>query len=255
MNISRHLPTQGAYNIRDLGGYATLSGHTTSWRRFLRSDSLHRLTDYDVTHLHQTGLRSVIDLRTRDELAAAPNPFAVFSGVHFCNLPLFDALSPDALSHADTTDDHPLLAFYITAIETRGGAIRRIMSQIAAVPDGAVLFNCTAGKDRTGIVAALLLGLAGVEHEQIVSDYALTAKFIPDLIDEFLAKSRANGGDTKRYARLLESPAPTMAATLARIETTFGSVPAYLHQIGVPEDDIHTLRDRLVTPRSVLDDA
>lgn len=245
MQAARHLQVRGAYNIRDLGGYQSAQGKTIAWRRFLRADSLHRLAEGEADRLHAYGLRKVIDLRTPSELANAPNPFAGHPHVAFSNVPLFDDLSPEALSRTRQPGDDPLVAFYMAAIDTRGPAICTVLREIAGVEQGAVLFNCTAGKDRTGIIAALLLGIADVPHAQIVEDYTLTAALIPDLVEEFLALSRARGGDTESYAKLLESPGPTMLSTLAQIEAKFGSVPEYLTQIGLPAEDLETLRARL----------
>ena len=241
----RHLPVEGAYNIRDLGGYTTATGARIPWRRFLRADSLHRIHPQEITRLHAEGLRMVIDLRTETELSEAPNPFAAFADVQFANLPLFDDLSPQALSQVQVEAAHPLEAFYLRALETRAPAIRRILSTMAEVEEGAILFNCTAGKDRTGIIAALLLGIAEVDRGQIIRDYTLTAELIPDLVAEFLDLSRARGGDVESYARLLESPAPAIAATLDHIDARYGSVAGYIDHIGLPSQDRNRLFRRL----------
>lgn len=243
---SRHLPLRGTYNLRDLGGYQTVQGQTTIWGRFLRADSLHRLEDGEAERLYEFGLRRVIDLRTPDEIAQAPNPFEAFADVRFSNQPMFDDLSPEALSKTRKEGDDPLLSFYLTAIQTRGAAISAIMEELASEQEGAVLFNCTAGKDRTGIIAALLLGLAEVPQHQIVEDYTLTNTLIPDLVAEFLALSRARGGDTKSYAKLLESPDHTMINTLEQIQTSHGSVADYLGSVGLAQADIDRLRARLL---------
>ena len=245
MQMTRHIDVAGSHNIRDLGGYVLAGGGQVPWRRFLRSDSLHRIGPEGAERLHDEGLRAVIDLRTPQELETAPNPFATFPGVHFANLPMFDDLSPEALSRQEADGAHPLLSFYRTALEQRSDAIRSILSEMAQVKEGAVLFNCTAGKDRTGVLAAILLGIAGVERKEIVADYAMTAQMIPDLVEEFLAISRARGGNVESYARLLESPAPTMAATLDHITEQHGSVEAYLTTIGLPRSDMIALRVRL----------
>ena len=245
MPPKRHLPARGAYNIRDLGGYDTASGTTIPWRRFLRADSLHRLEKGEPDRLHRTGLRKVIDLRTPAELAEKPNPFSDFGNVDFVNLPLFDDLSPAALSRTRRPGEDPLYGFYMSALETRGPAIAAILGEIAAPRDGAVLFNCTAGKDRTGIIAALLLGLAGVPRDQIVADYTLTADLIPDLVTEFLALSRARGGDTESYARLLQSPAGTMTRMLDTLESRHGSIADYLLSTGMTAPRIDRLHRHL----------
>jgi len=247
-NAHRHIPVKGAFNIRDLGGYTTAAGSPIPWRRFLRADSLHRIPAHEVQHLHDEGLRLVIDLRTNKEVEGDPSPFATFSDVRFLNIPLFDDLSPQALSQTPAEGDHPLLAFYMSAILSRGQTISTILTEIAQNEKGAVLFNCTAGKDRTGIIAALLLAIAGVPNDQIILDYTLTADYIPDLVAEFLALSAERGGDTVRYARLLESPAPTITATLSYIEQTYGTADQYALNSGLSPETLTLLKTRLTTP-------
>jgi protein-tyrosine phosphatase len=242
----RDLTVRGAHNIRDLGGYLTAQGTEIPWRRFLRSDCLHQLDEAEPARLHFEGLRMVIDLRTAREVRDAPSALARQRGVEWVNLPLFDTLSPDALAQIVVPEEgHPLLAMYLTAIETRGDAISTILSRMSDVREGTVLFNCTAGKDRTGIIAALLLGLAGASHTDIVADYALTSARIPVLVAEFLTRARANGGDVEAYATFLESPASAMAGMLSHIDANYGSVMGYLDQIDVPTEVLSRLQVRL----------
>jgi protein-tyrosine phosphatase len=243
---SRRLTLRGAYNVRDLGGYLTAQGTRLPYRRFLRSDCLHRLDEGEPQRLHFEGLRMVIDLRTAREVRDAPSLLARQRGVEWVNLPLFDALSPDALADVEVPEDgHPLLAIYLTAIETRGEAICGILARMAQQREGTVLFNCTAGKDRTGIIAALLLGLAGVAHAEIIEDYVVTEDLIPDLVTEFLTLARSNGRDVKAYATFLESPASAMAGMLAHIDANYGSIMGYFDHIGVPNDVLLRLQIRL----------
>jgi protein-tyrosine phosphatase len=243
--VQRHLPIPGSYNIRDLGGYRTQGGGYIGWRRFLRADSLHRLDHAGVDHLLDQGVTTVIDLRTPSEIDEAPNPLRHNSEVAFHNLPLFEHLAPAALGRSKSQSADPLLAFYLSALHTRQGAICDILGVMSKTHDGAVLFNCTAGKDRTGIVAALLLGLAGVSREDIVSDYVLTADLIPELVAEFLELSRRRGGDAESYARMLRSPASTMSAALDSIEAAFGDIHGYLSFSGMKPDQISALKTRL----------
>ncbi|MGC1503978.1 MAG: tyrosine-protein phosphatase [Sulfitobacter sp.] len=245
MDLPRHIAIEGAYNIRDLGGYKTSRGTSIPSRRFLRADCLHRLEPGGTDHLVGEGLRCVIDLRTGTEVAQAPSLFKGLAAVDYVNLPLFDDLSPATLARAGAAYQHPLVPFYTAALDTRGDAVRDILTSIARVPEGAVLFNCTAGKDRTGIIAALLLGVAGVSEADIIEDYVLTEQMIPDLVDEFLSISRANGGNVARYATLLESPADTMAQMLSHISLQYGSVQDYVLQTGVGRADLLCLQERL----------
>jgi protein-tyrosine phosphatase len=243
---SRHLPIPGSHNIRDLGGYRTGDGACVQWHRFLRADSLHRLDPAGVDRLLGEGLGTVIDLRTPSEVEEAPNPLRHNPRVAFHNLPLFESLAPAALGQAQSRGDDPLLEFYLTALHSRHGAIRDILALMSETPSGAVLFNCTAGKDRTGIVAALLLGVAGVSRRDIIADYVLTGELIPDLVAEFLDLSRRRGGDVESYARMLRSPAGTMSAALDSIDATYGGFRGYLAFAGLNDTQIAALKARLI---------
>lgn len=242
---NRTLTLRGASNVRDLGGYLNAAGAPVPWRHFLRADCLHQLEDGEAERLHFEGLRMVVDLRTAREVRDAPSKLEPLRGVEWVNLPLFDALSPDALAEVEVPDGHPLLAMYVTAIETRGEAICMILTRISQPENGTVMFNCTAGKDRTGIIAALLLGLAGVTASDIIDDYTLTAIHIPELVTEFLARARANGRDVESYATLLESPSDAMAGMLEHIDGTYGSVMGYFDHIAVPNEVLARLQTRL----------
>lgn len=240
----RHIALEGTHNIRDLGGYLTKRGTLTPWRRFLRADSPHRLSIDGQERLRSEGVSTVIDLRSRAEVTRQPNPLAAHPGVHYVNRPIFDELAPHTQA-APSDGGNPLPAFYRTALDERHEALRDVMVMIAAAREGAVMFHCTAGKDRTGLVAALLLGLAEVGAEDISADYALTERLITGLVAEFLQAAHENGGDVEAYARLLKAPASSMRETLSYVESRYDSVPRYLDLIGVPRGDIAVLRDRL----------
>lgn len=242
----RIIPVPGATNMRDLGGYRTAGGHVTRWRRLLRGDSPHRMLPGGGQALLDTGLRSVIDLRSPAELAAEPNPFAGLTDVGYTARPVFDDLAPTMKGIKARDSDDLLLDFYISALGENAAAIRAVLDSIIAAPKGAVLFHCTAGKDRTGLVAALLLGTAGVAREDIIADYALTGPRIAPLVQELLERTRAHGGDTATHARFLRCDPPTMAATLDHIAARHGSIPGYLRDIGLDAAGIDALRDRLL---------
>jgi protein-tyrosine phosphatase len=239
MQPNRHLPIKGTHNVRDLGGYLTATGQT-QWRRLLRADALHRVDAEGVAELVGEGVTTVIDLRHGDELVHQPNPFEGHAAVAYHNVSLFDGLAPGTMGEGDV-----LLGLYQQALAERQEPIARVMTLIAEAPAGTVLFHCTAGKDRTGIVAALLLGAAGVHAEDIVADYAQTAALIAPIVADITAGAVARGADPQSFARLLLSEPQTMVATLAHIEAEFGSVPAYLGHIGLSDTTIERLRNRL----------
>jgi protein-tyrosine phosphatase len=240
---ARHLPIVGTYNIRDLGGYATDNGQTR-WRAVFRADSLHRLDAEGVATLVEHRVRTVVDLRQPAELEKQPNPFATHPGVRYHNVSLFDAVIPPP-GAADV-----LLEMYKLALANRGAALQSILTAIADAEDGAVLFHCTAGKDRTGIVAALLLSVTGVDHDTIVRDYAVTAQMIAPMVDELIAGAKARGAVVESFRPMLASNPETMAAFLEHIADTHGGTIAYLDSIGIDAEAQRRLRARLVEERA-----
>lgn len=240
LHAMRHLPIKGTYNLRDLGGYSA-GATTTLWRRILRSDGLHRLDEEGMATLIGEGVRVVIDLRNAAELTHQPNPFSRNEAVRYHNISLFDALAPTYRPDTDT-----LLDLYVQALRERQEAICTVLTLIAEAGDNVVLFHCTAGKDRTGIIAALLLANAGVDTASILEDYSLTGRLIEPLIDDILASALARGADIEKFRPLLACDPATMAATIDFIERNYHSAAAYLASAGLRPDVIRRLRERLL---------
>ena len=238
----------GTHNVRDLGGYRTKSGKITKTQRFIRSDSLHRIRDEGINFLIKKNLKTVIDLRTSNEIKNEPNPFSDIAEVKFFNIPLLDNLAPTFLgtSKIGKISNDPLLSFYLSALHERQFAIRNIFSVISEADSGLILFNCTAGKDRTGIISALLLGLVEVPTVDIIKNYTDSEIFISELVKEFLEKSRRRGGDTESYARMLRCPAETMASALNSISVSHKNIYTYLTKIGLSKEQLVKVSHRLV---------
>lgn len=236
----RHWNLPDTHNVRDLGGYARRIGGMTQWRRILRGDSLHYLSQAGRDALAKAGLSLVIDLRNNREIATEPNPFSGDTGVVCANVSLFDALAPITLGEAP----FDMAQRYRQALDTSGERMVRVLDLIADAPPGMVLFHCTAGKDRTGLVAAMLLALAGAEPADIVADYALTASAVP-LLDRLRRRSLANGGDPLHVERVLASDGATMAATLDHLEIAHGGAAAYLRRAGLADESARRLIARL----------
>tara|TARA_R110002020_G_scaffold14693_6_gene52161 strand:- start:609 stop:1340 length:732 start_codon:yes stop_codon:yes gene_type:complete len=240
MQPQRRLSIKGTYNMRDLGGYA-IAGGETRWGRLLRADALHRIDAEGMQAMVACGIVTVIDLRNGDELIHQPNPFTGHPSVTYHNVALLDGLAPALMREGDV-----LLDLYRLALTHRQPAIAQVLQIIADAPRGAVLFHCTAGKDRTGIIAALLLSLADVDPRLIVEDYALSEGDLAPIMAEITAGAVARGADPVSFQRLLASAPATMTATLAFIGTEFGSVPAYIRHIGLDDATMARLRNRLL---------
>ena len=243
--FERHLPVEGTYNIRDLGGYAAVGGETR-WRQILRADALHRLDEAGVAKLVDAGVRTVIDLRHDHELTKAPNPFARIGEVNYVNISLFEQLTPPGAVDEQGRVTNVLLELYKMALAQRQEAIRQVFASLADAPEGAVLFHCTAGKDRTGIIAALLLAAHGVDAPTIREDYAVTASLIAPMVDELIHDAEARGADVEAFRHLLASTPETMSAFLIHLDETYGGADSYLELAGLSAGQRARLRDRFI---------
>ena len=155
---TRLLAWEGCLNARDLGGYETADGRETRWGTVVRSDSPAALTEAGRAALADYGVRAIVDLRLPGELADDPNPFAEPGdhGIAYTNVSFIDpaAAPPDAVS--------TLAEDYLGMLDRYRQGVAEAMAAIAGAPEGAVLIHCAAGKDRTGLISALLLGLVDV---------------------------------------------------------------------------------------------
>jgi len=238
----RGLTLAGAHNIRDLGGYRTQSGMVTRWGRFLRAATMHRLTVDDQSALVEYGVRSAVDLRRTSETESEPNVFAQSALVAYHHLNMIGDADLDTGPELDDPARRTAQG-YCGWLDLRQDMIREILAVLSAAPQAA-RFNCAAGKDRTGVVAALLLGLAGVPEETIIADYSLTARFSIDAYRRNPAADPAirTWEDYQRQS----CPPETMRLVLDHLAQRYGGVELYMRQIGLSEEDIRRLRDTLV---------
>jgi protein-tyrosine phosphatase len=237
----RRIAVTGTANLRDVGGYPAAGGGTVRWRTLLRSDALNHLGAPGRAQLGSLGLRTVVDLRTNGEVAAAP---CVLDGhvVRACHVPLFSEAAIGRLPPE-------LSAVYAHMIDRCGRAIARAIGQLCG--DGALpgLIHCTAGKDRTGLVVALILEVIGVPDDVIAADYAMSSSHIDPGMAGDIQRIRAVSG-TGRWIDLgaLGSPPEVIYSALARVRQRSGSVPGYLLDNGLTRRDLEFLRTALVAP-------
>ncbi|SEQ14411.1 protein-tyrosine phosphatase [Devosia sp. YR412] len=240
MATQRHWPLPDTHNIRDLGGYARATGGTTQWNRILRGEALHYLRDESVAQLTDQHLALVIDLRGPHETTVTPHPFIDHPTVAYRNIVLFNALAPIAMAEAP----FDMSKRYCDALDTCGPQLAEVLRAIITAQPGIVLFHCTAGKDRTGVIAALLLALAGASRADIVADYALTAE-AEGLIGQLRQRAIAAGGQPEHIDRVLASDAGTMEIMLDHLDAAHGGINAYLASIGLTPSEVTQLTDRL----------
>lgn len=239
--IEKHiLPLQGTKNTRDIGGYPTKDGKSTQTGRFLRSDDPSGLTPDDIQTLKSLGLKLQIDLRSTMESELNPSALSGCDFLSYEKVPLLDHMN-SAVSITELPDS--LLSIYLDLLENSKDSFARIFKLFADCK-GTAFFNCTAGKDRTGLTAMLLLSLAQVPEDIIEEDYAASEIFLEPKIrgEEQLLSSQ--GITVPRT--LLGSPKENMVKTLEHIHTNYGSAEAYLLGCGVSAREIYTIKERLI---------
>ena len=232
---SRTLEFEGCVNFRDLGGYATTDGRTVAWRRLFRADGLNKLSEADLDQLAGFGLATVIDLRTRDE-AEQRGSFPVDRvPVTYVGLPLTDVLPA-----TETLPDWKEAAYVASrygAMVTEGGAMLTSAIDTLATTDALpAVLHCSAGKDRTGVLSALLLAFLGVPDETIVEDYALSAQAMERLLDRLKAEYPEAQEEVERYAPAILHVVPeTMEQFLASLRLEYGTYDELAVALGVTE--------------------
>lgn len=238
---TREIPLEIAYNVRHLGGYSTASGRTTS-SDAIRAASLHRLTSAGLASLSDSGVRAIVDFRSQVERERDVTPDVTPFRLKRIDAPVFeDDASPVGLEN----EFSGFAKVYVSMLESGRDAYRSLFETIATT-DGAVLFHCAAGKDRTGVAAALLLSLAGVPDDTIVEDYALSETLLTPLLSEWLPRMAERGINEERARAVMAAKPEDMIATLAHIRARFGSSEGYLTEIGVSASGISEVRAKLL---------
>jgi protein-tyrosine phosphatase len=242
----RHLAWDACYNVRDLGGYPMKDGGETRWRTYLRADNLCRLTPNGEKALVEFGVHTIIDLRNDSELALEPHPFAQKNGHTDGPAYLHLSLVGEDEEDIKAIDEAPSLeAGYVVILERFSKQMAGIITAIGDAAEGAVLFHCFGGKDRTGLVAAMLLALAGVPDETIAKDYAITDRYLQPFYDQVFREVGEDHAERERLATMFASRPETMRAVLSYLDREYGGVERYLLASGVRRQSIKKIRSRI----------
>ena len=244
MEPTRRLELEGAYNVRDIGGYETVDGRRTRWKTFLRSDGMHRLSAGDQATLLGYGLKTVVDLRRTDEVEEKPNVFESSHRVAYVrhNLSGDDqASAPEPAEDLDTV--HKTARNYSRNLDSRQAQYRETLATLASPGALPAIFHCTAVKDRTGRIAALILGNAGVHDETIVEDYGISGRY---WYESYLATGSDvdafSGVKTWQEFQGLVSPPAAMRLVLQHLKNRYGGIRGYMRTIGLSDEQIDSLR-------------
>jgi len=236
----------GTYNVRDLGGYRTTTGSQTKGHMMLRSGNLDKIPISSQKQLIDYGIRTVIDIRDEWEAENYPNVFVDSSQINYLNLPLIgDRLSNDVRWRSETENYVHLHELYIHYLEHCQIQIANIFTAIVQSKI-ATLFHCHAGKDRTGLMTALLLSAVGVANHDIAMDYSLSSQQIPHLIHEWRQYAIKHGQDMEQFDRKVASKPETMLEMLNFIQNQYDNTVTYLHSCGISNTIVEQIQERFL---------
>jgi protein-tyrosine phosphatase len=247
--LDRSLAWDGCFNVRDLGGLETASGGRTRHGAVVRADNVRRLSAAGWQAALDHGVRRLVDLRFEGEERDEPIPP---EGVDVVAVSLFGQHDPRverAFDERMRDADDIASVFAAGYIQTLAEAPERVVAAVAAVADSdhadGIVIHCFAGKDRTGIVSALLLGVAGVPDEIVAADYAESEPNVKPLFGKWIATA-ATESELELRRRIIQAPSATMVTVLAWLRDSTGGAAGYLRQTGLTGEQIARLRMRLV---------
>jgi len=246
----RDLVWDGCLNVRDLGGLPTRDGGETRFGAIVRADSVRQLSEEGWHALAAHGVRTVIDLRSDQELLDDPPADVRVRVLHVPFMKTSDEEWKEIESEIDAAvaaaPDAPTETrdVYLVFLDHFEANVAAAVRAIAEAPEGGIVIHCAGGKDRTGILVAFMLDLAGVDAETIAADYALSEERLRPRLERWLAAAETEE-ELERMKRIARTPAETMSGLLAELKRRHGGVAAFLRSIGVSDDDLERVRARL----------
>lgn len=241
VNPQRWLPIQGCVNFRDLGGYSNQAGQTVRWRRLFRSDALQDMTPNDAAYaMGELGIRLVVDLRNPDEAERDGHGPLPGLGTGYTRHPLLLERGFPPFTGGDVVER--LSSTYQWLIRNSGWRVAEAINAIAEADGRGVVFHCSAGKDRTGLMAALILELLGVDAETIRADYLLTN----EAVEGILRRIKVMQPDASPTTQSLAAQPVAFQGFQDTLRNEYGGAEAYLTRNGVPRDTLDRLRRNLL---------
>ncbi len=232
----------GLYNVRDIGGYRTADGGVVRRGMLFRASSLHRLDDEGAWA--EFGAGTAIDLRYDRERLAFPLPEFITGTVNTPFLP--NDWDADPVTRALPAAEF-LASVFRDMVDFGGDTVRTVLARLASADAYPAVFFCMAGKDRTGVLAAVLLALLGVSDDDIVRDFELSGDEVVALVEYLRTREDfENHPMMNQPEELLRAPRAAMEIFLADVRSEFGGIPGWVRGLGVPDETVVALRARLV---------
>jgi protein-tyrosine phosphatase len=246
----RRIAFEGCFNFRDLGGYVTADGRQVRWDALFRADGIQRLTDTDLERFRTLGILTIVDLRGYDEADLRGRLDHEALGARYHHLPLVDVVPDMTAFDPDEAADPWFVADRYRDMLAEGS--RRVAAALQVLGDPGALpavFHCSAGKDRTGIMAGIVLRLLGVSVEDVIADYAISDAAMRRLLASAADRSQEAADTLARYpSAMLQAQPDNMARFLGRIESQHGSMAGFVASIGVEDAVVDRLRSALLEP-------
>jgi protein-tyrosine phosphatase len=241
----RTIAFEAVFNFRDLGGYPTVDGRRVRWRQLFRADGLHRLRPDEGEQFRELGVTTVVDLRTDEEVRIRGRFPAEVAEVEYHHLPMFD-VEPDW--HAADADAPGYLADrYMDMLEAGHATVAATLELLARPQTLPMVFHCAAGKDRTGIMAAIVLGLLGVPDEVIADDYALSHEAMASMNAWAAIHTPEIQERVAAYPPAVAGARPeTMSWFLGLVRERHGSIEGLAADVGVGPDAVEAVRAQLL---------
>ena len=248
MPPSRALTWDGCVNVRELGGHPTEDGRTTRVGAVVRADSVRHLSEAGWEALLDYGVSRIVDLRFHSDLELDPPRDLSVEVVHVSLMPEPDDdewHEIDPIGDAAPDPASATRAVYLEILERRRARLGEAVAAVATAPEGTVVVHCHGGKDRTGLVVALLLRLAGVGREEIGADYALSGPNLRAQTEDWIAEAPSEL-ERERRTRFGETHSEAMVGVLEELERRYGSVAEYLLAAGVDREALDAVAARLL---------
>jgi protein-tyrosine phosphatase len=247
---NRDLTWDGCLNVRELGGLPTANGGETRFGSIVRADSVQQLSEAGWQALVDHGIRTVIDLRGDHEREEDPPAELPVEVVH---VPFMEASEAEweeigeeieaaaaaAADVATSTRD-----VYLIFLEHFRDNVAAAVKAVARAPEGGIVIHCVGGKDRTGLLAAFLLHLAGVSDDEIAADYALSEERLLPRHEAWFAAAESEE-ELERLQRIAQTPAASMVGVFAELERRHAGIEGYLRASGVSDEELEAARARL----------
>lgn len=218
-------------NMRDVGGYITIDGHFLKEKNIIRSNCPDNLTSSDINFLKKMGIKNIIDLRNNIEIKDKPSSFINNSDFNYYNLEL-----TGGRNILKTSKYVPIL--YFNTVQENKKIFYKFF-RILKNENGGTLYYCSAGKDRTGVLTALIQMLFNIDEKDIIADYLLSSVYLKDILNKYIKES-----NDKKIKDIIIPKQEYMEKFLELFKEKYSTIENYMNEIGIQNNDIESIRKR-----------